>query len=120
MEREKPISLFGFSGQQETSFGRYFTSLLNLRIAEHVSQISCKIGPLEKVVDLIIPGGWFLVEHSMSFAGNEIQVNQHLCNPEAIISYDKTLLNDEEVVWIGWLTAMQAPNTDQIKEIVSE
>jgi hypothetical protein len=72
MEREKPISLLGFSGQQETSFGKYFAPLINLRIAEHVSQISCEIGPLEKGVDLIIPGGWFLVVHPKSFEGNEI------------------------------------------------
>jgi hypothetical protein len=78
---------------------------MNLRIAEHVSQISCEIGPLEKGVDLIIPGGWFLVEHPMSFEGNEIQVKQHLCDPESIISYNETLLDDEEVVWIGSLTA---------------
>jgi hypothetical protein len=57
MEREKPISLLGFSGQQEMSFGKYFAPLMNLRIGNHVSQISCEIGPLEKGVDLIIPGG---------------------------------------------------------------
>jgi hypothetical protein len=120
MEQEKSISLLGFSGQQETSFGKYFAPLINLRIVEHVSQISCEIGPLEKGVDLIIPGGWFLVEQPMSFEGNEIQVKQHLWDPESIISYDETLVDDEEVVWIGLLTATQAPNTEQIKEIVSE
>jgi hypothetical protein len=120
MEREKPISLLGFSGEQETSFGKYFAPFINLRIAEHITQVSCEIGPLEKGVDLIIPGGWFLVEHPMSFEGNEIQVKQHLCDPEWIISYDETLLDDEEAVWIGSLTATQAPNTEQIKEIVPE
>jgi hypothetical protein len=47
---------------------------------------------------LIIPGGWFLVEHSMSFKGNEIQVKQHLCDPESIILYDETILDEEEMV----------------------
>jgi hypothetical protein len=98
MEQEKPISLLGFSGQQELAVGKYFAPLLNLRIQEHISQISCEIGPLEKGVDLIIPGGWFLVEHRMSFEGNEIQVKQHLCDPESIVSYDETLLDDEETV----------------------
>jgi hypothetical protein len=55
MKRENPISLLGFSGQQETSFGKYFAPLITLRIEGHISQISCEIGPLEKGVHLIIP-----------------------------------------------------------------
>jgi hypothetical protein len=57
MEREKPIALLGFSGQEETLFGKYFTPVIELRIEDHISQISCEIGPLEIGVDLIIPGG---------------------------------------------------------------
>jgi hypothetical protein len=57
VEQEKPISLVGFSGQENTAFGKYFAPLINLRIEYHISQISCKIGPLETGVDLIIPGG---------------------------------------------------------------
>jgi hypothetical protein len=72
LEREKPIMLLGFSGQEETFFGKYFVPLLNIRIGEHVSQVSCEIGPLEIGVDLIIPGRWFMVEYLMSFEGNEI------------------------------------------------
>jgi hypothetical protein len=48
--------------------------------------------------DIIIPGGWFMVKHLMSFEGNGIQVKQHICNPEFIISYDETLLDEEEMV----------------------
>jgi hypothetical protein len=120
MEQEKLISLLGFSGQQETSFGRYFAPLINLRIEDHISQIFYEIGPLEIGVDLIIPGGSFLVEHPMSFGGNEIQVKQHLCDPESIISYDETLLDEEEIVWIGSLTTTKAPNTNQLMELVPE
>jgi hypothetical protein len=120
MEREKPISLLGFSGQEETSFGKYFAPLIQLRIEDHISQISCEIGPLDIWVDLIIPGGWFMVEHPMSFEGNEIQVKQHLCDPESIISYDETLLDEEETVWVGSLTATKAPNTEQLKEVVPD
>jgi hypothetical protein len=47
-------------------------------------------------------------------------VKQHLCDPESIISYDKTLLDDEETVWIGLLTATQAPSTEEIKKLVSD
>jgi hypothetical protein len=56
----------------------------------------------------------------MSFEGNEIQVQQHHCDPESIISFDETLLDEEEPVWVGSLTATQAPSTEQIKEIVPE
>jgi hypothetical protein len=55
MEREEPITLLGFS-RQDTTFGKYFSPLLNIRIEDYVSQISCEIGPLEIGVDLIIPG----------------------------------------------------------------
>jgi hypothetical protein len=54
----------------------------------------------------------------MSFEGNEIQVKQHHCDPESIVSYDETLLDNEETVWIGSLTPTKAPDTEQIKEIV--
>jgi hypothetical protein len=39
-----------------------------------------------------------MVEYPMSFEGNEILVKQHLCDPESIISYDETLLDDKEIV----------------------
>jgi hypothetical protein len=120
MEREKPISLLGFSGQEENSFGKYFAPLIQLRIEDHISQISCEIGPLEIGVDLIILGGWFMVEHPMSFEGNEIQVKQPLFDPESIISYDETVLDDEETVWVGSLTATKGPDTKELKKVVPD
>jgi hypothetical protein len=69
-------------------------------------------------VDLIIPGGWFMVEHPISFEGNEIQVKQHFCDPESIISYDETLLDEKEAVWIGFLIATKAPDTEELMEMV--
>jgi NADPH-dependent glutamate synthase beta subunit-like oxidoreductase len=56
-----------------------------------------------------------MVEHLMSFEGNEIQVKQHLCDPESIISYNETVLDEEEAVWIGSLTATKAPDSDELK-----
>jgi hypothetical protein len=56
MEQEKPILLLGFSGQEDTSFGKYFAPLINLKIKDHISKISCQIGPLETGIDFIIPG----------------------------------------------------------------
>jgi hypothetical protein len=64
--------LLSFSGQEETWFGKYFAPVLNLRIKDHISQISCEIGPLQIGVDLIILREWFIVKHPMSFEGNEI------------------------------------------------
>jgi hypothetical protein len=80
------------------SFRKYFAPLLNIIIEEHISQVSCEIRPLEKGIDLIILWGRFMVEHSMSFKGNNIQVKPHICDPESIISHNETLLDDEEVV----------------------
>jgi hypothetical protein len=76
MEQEKPITILGFSGQEDTSFGKYFAPLINIRIEDYISHISCEIGPREIWVDLIIPRGWFMVEHVMSFEGNDIQVKK--------------------------------------------
>jgi hypothetical protein len=110
--------LLGFSGHEDISFGKYFTPSLNLKIEEHISQISCEIGPLEIGIDLIILGRWFMVEHPISFEENEIQVKQPICNPKSIISYDETILEDKEMVWIGSLTATKAPNTNELKTLV--
>jgi hypothetical protein len=92
MENAKPITLLVFFRQEEKLFGKYFTPLLNIKIENHTSQVSCETGPLKKGMDTIIPGGWFMVEHLMSFKGNGIQVKQQICDPESIISYD-------EIVW---------------------
>jgi hypothetical protein len=109
-----------FSGQEETSIGKYFTPLVNLRIEDHISPISCEIGPREIGVDLIIPGEWLMVEYPMSFEGNEIQVKQHICDPESIISYDETILDDEEAIWVGSLPTTKARNTNELKNLVLE
>jgi hypothetical protein len=47
VEQEKPITLLGFLGQEETFIGKYFTPLLNIKIEDQISQVSCEIGPLE-------------------------------------------------------------------------
>jgi hypothetical protein len=50
-----------------------------------------------------------MVEHPISFEGNQIQVKKHICDPELIVSYDKTVLDDEGIVWIGSFIATQVP-----------
>jgi hypothetical protein len=56
----------------------------------------------------------------MSFKGNEIQVKQHICNPESIVSYDETVLDDKEMVWIRSLITTKAPEIDQLMNLVPE
>jgi hypothetical protein len=59
-----------------------------------------------------------LLDKKKHHLGNEIQVKQYICDPESIVSYDETTLDDEGVVWIGSLTATQAPNSKELKELV--
>jgi hypothetical protein len=61
-----------------------------------------------------------MVEHPMSFEGNKIQVKEHICDFESIISYDETLLDDAGVVWIGLLTATKAPDVLELKDLTPE
>jgi hypothetical protein len=61
-----------------------------------------------------------MVEHAMSFERNEIQVKEHICDPELIISYNETLLEDEETVRIGSLTTTKALNTNKLKNMVPD
>jgi hypothetical protein len=56
MEREKPVTLLCFSGQEKTFFRKYFVPLLIIKVKDHISQVSCEIGPLEAGVNFIIPG----------------------------------------------------------------
>jgi hypothetical protein len=37
MEQENPITLLGFSGEEVTSFGKYFAPLLNIRLEDYIS-----------------------------------------------------------------------------------
>jgi hypothetical protein len=47
-------------------------------------------------------------------------VKQHICDHESLISYDETLLYEEETVWIESSTAIKALNNNQLMELVPE
>jgi hypothetical protein len=117
MEQESSITLLGFLGQEGKSLGKYFALLLNIKIEGYATQVSYKICPLVKGVDIIILRGWFLIKRLMSFEGNGIQVKQHIYDLESIISYDEPVL-DEETVWVGSLTATKALRSRELKELV--
>jgi hypothetical protein len=74
--------------KNERSFGKYFAPLWNIKIEDHISQVSSKIRPLVKGTDMNILRGWFIMK-------------QHISDTESKISYNKTVLDDEKVVWIG-------------------
>ena len=120
VQRENPISVFGFSGKQEDNIGKQFAPLLLLKIGKHETTISAELGQLEDDIDLIIPGGWFMVEHPMSFENNSIQVPQHPCQPDDEISYDENVLEDEEVMVIGSMTYFAPPETKELRKIIPE
>jgi hypothetical protein len=61
-----------------------------------------------------------MVQHPISFEGNKIQGKQHLCDSESIILYNETILDKEEVVWIGSLTVTKAPNSEKLEKVVRE
>jgi hypothetical protein len=42
-------------------------------------------------------------EERRSFKGNELKVKQHICDPESINSFDKRLLEQEKIIWVGSL-----------------
>jgi hypothetical protein len=74
MEWERHITLLSFAREEETSFGKYFVAILNRRIEDHASQSFCEIALLDIGVHIIIPGREFVLEHPISFEGNEIHV----------------------------------------------
>ena len=79
-----------------------------------------ELGRLEDEIDLIILGGWFMVEHLMSFEENAIRVHQHICQPHEEIIYDETLLEDEEAMVIGSMTYFAPPETEALKKIIPQ
>src|SRR3978361_266560 len=86
IERQVPLTITGFAGQPETSAGKAFTPHLQLTIHPHVTSISCDPATLERGIQLIIPGEWFLKEHPMTFAKNEIRILEHKCySPPGVI-----------------------------------
>src|SRR5205807_2033158 len=79
---------------------------------------SAKLGILEEGIDLIIPGGWFSVEHPMTFEDGKIEVQQHICQKNEEITYDETLLEDKDAIIIGSMTYFAPPDHESLKKII--
>src|SRR5205085_11557703 len=79
LERDEPLRVFRFSGQQDHTAGRYFAPFLTIIIGQHETNISAELETREEGIDLIIPGRWFLVEHPMTFENGKIEDQKHIC-----------------------------------------
>src|SRR5205085_5063431 len=80
--------------------------------------MSTELGTLEEGIDLIIPGGWFLVEHPMTFENGKIEVQQHISQKNEEITYDETLLEDKDAIIIRFMTYFSLPDHESLKEII--
>src|SRR5437588_10264009 len=67
IERDEPINVFGFSGEQNQFIGFQFMLFLLLNIEGHQTPISAELRNLENRIDIIIPRGWFLIQHHITF-----------------------------------------------------
>ena len=56
IERDEPINVFGFSGEQNQFTSSQFTPFPLLKIGEHQTPISAELGNLENGIVIIIPG----------------------------------------------------------------
>jgi hypothetical protein len=54
----------------------------------------------------------------MSFEGNEIQLKKYICDPQLIVSYNETILDEEGEGWIELLTMTKAPEISILQEMV--
>src|SRR5947209_12326200 len=118
LERDEPLLVFRFSGQQDHTAGKYFAPFLTIIIGQHETNISAELGTLEEGIDLIIPRGWFLVEHPMTFENGKIKVQQHICQKNEEITYDETLLEDKDAIIIGSMTYFAPPDHESLKKII--
>src|SRR5437660_9976806 len=98
--------------------GRYFAPFLTIIIGQHETNISAELGTLEEGIDLIIPGGWFLVEDPMTFENSKIEVQQYISQNNEEITYDKTLLEDKDVIIIGSMTYFAPPDHEGLKKTI--
>src|SRR5947209_1928270 len=118
IERDEPINVFGFSGEQNQFIGSQFTPFLLLKIGEYQTPISAVLGNLENEIDIIISGGWFLIQHPMTFELEGIQIKEHHCDITEDIEYDETVLDDPEAAVIGSMTYFEPPDAEGLRKII--
>jgi len=109
--RTDAVQIQGFTGETISSGGTNFTKPLFLEIGsnQHLSLVSCEIGPAGKY-GMIIPFGWWHQEHPITditnpenWSFNDNECPSHLLPEDEGISveWDEDVLNDPNAVVIG-------------------
>lgn len=107
IKRTEPLEIMGFSGAPSTTAGQEYAPFVRLVIDKHETFIACEIGKLEDGINMIIPGGWFLNDHPLSFERGKIQVMEHHCDEDNAFEWDDELtdLDDPNAVLVGRIGA---------------
>ena len=120
--RSDPLEILGFSGAAVPTAGQSYAPFVRLVIDKHESFIACEIGTLEPGINLIIPGGWFIDDHPLTFDKGRIQVKTHECDKDEAFEWDDDLLNldDPNAVLVGRIGAITIQPQDNTENIPRE
>ena len=77
---------------------------------------------LEAGINLIIPGGWFIDDHPLTFEKGKIQIKTHDCNKDEAFEWDDNLsnLDDPNAVLVGRIGAIATQPPDNRENIPRE
>ena len=119
IKRSEPLEILGFSGTPSSSAGQEYAPFVRIVIDKHETFIACEIGKLENGINLIIPGGWFLDDHPLSFERGRIQVKEHHCDKDEAFEWDEDLthFDDPNAVLVGRIGAISTLPEDNTENI---
>ena len=122
IKRSEPLEILGFSGTAGPSAGQAYTPFVRLVIDKHESFIACEIGMLDAGINLIIPGGWFIHDHPLTFDKEKIQIKTHNCNKDEAFEWDDDLsnLDDPNAVLVERIVAIAIQPQDNTENIPRE
>ena len=119
IKRSEPPEILGFSGTAVPSAGQAYAPFVRLVIDKHESFIACEIGTLEAGINPIIPGGWFIDDHPLTFDKGKIQIKTHNCDKDEAFEWDDDLsnLDDPNAVLVGRIGAIAIQPQDNMENI---
>ena len=122
IHRTDILEIRGFSGKISPTAGQSYAPFVRLVIDKHESFIACEIGELENGINLIIPGGWFLDDHPMTFNRGRIQVQTHTCNQDDAFEWDEEEdnLEDPNAVLVGRIGAIAVEPCEENTESIPD
>lgn len=69
--KKRPRTVGNFAREIDTGTGETFTKYMKMFIGNgHGSLIASGVGPIESGIDLIIPSGWWLKDHRLTYPNN--------------------------------------------------